>query len=110
MLRNLLVGLIGLFLVTSLLKNYNEYQKNTLFYTTLNNDLEKEKNRNNNLRMQKIKESDRLELEKTIRNKLNLVRENEIAIIVPTPTLEPTIIRPTSAPVYKQWLHIFLKN
>ena len=110
MVKNILLCLIGIFLVTSLVKNVIEYRRNVKFYNTFKNDYESEKKKNNKLKMQAIKESDPMELEKTIRNKLNLIKENEIAIIVPTPTSVPITPTPTPQPVYRQWFDIFLKN
>jgi len=77
------------------------------FYATYKKSYETETNRNNKLKMQAIKESDPMELEKTIRNQLNLVKPNEVAIIVPTPTLIPVTPTPTPLPVYRQWVNVF---
>jgi hypothetical protein len=110
MIRNILIILIGVFLFSSLIKNITELQKNKRFYIAFQDEYEREKDKNNKLNMQAVKEADRLELEKTIRNKLNLLKDNEIAIIVPTPTLEPPMVSLTPLPVYQQWLHVFFKN
>lgn len=109
MVPKLLVAFISIFLVVSLVKNVSEYRKNLQFYETYKKDFETEKNKNNKLKMEAIKQSDPKEIEKTIRNNLNLIKDNEIAIIVPTPTVIPTTPTPTPKPVYRQWVDIFIK-
>src|SRR5437868_1414223 len=101
MVKKVLIGLVLLFLFSSFIKNYSEFKKNTTFFNTFKNDYEREKDRNNKLKMEALKQSDPSEIEKTIRNKLNMVKDKEIAIIVPTPTLEPVVVAPTPLPVYK---------
>jgi cell division protein FtsB len=110
MLKKLLIGFICFFLLVSLIKNVNEYQKNVQFYENYKKDYETEKKENNMLRMQAIKQSDPNEIEKTIRNKLNLIKPNEVAIIVPTPTVLPTTPTPTPEPVYRQWADVFFSR
>lgn len=110
MVKNILIGLIGVFLITSIIKSVTEYRKNLKFHATFKEEYQKEKDRNNQLRMQAIHESDSFELEKTIRNRLNLIKENEVAIIVPTPTTTPVRPTPTPQPVYQQWAAVFFKN
>lgn len=109
MVKKALVSFILVFLLVSLIKNISEYNKNSKFYTSNKLALEKEQKRNNILKMEAIKQADPRELEKTIRNNLNYLRPNEIAIIVPTPTSIPVTPTPTPQPVYRQWVNVFFK-
>jgi cell division protein FtsB len=109
MIKNALMGIISIFLLFSLIKNFSEYQKNIKFYHSFKSDFEAAQQKNNKLRTEIVKENDPSELEKTIRNKLNLLKPNEIAIIVPTPTPTPFVATPTPPPVYKQWVEVFVK-
>ncbi|MEO6509310.1 MAG: septum formation initiator family protein [Patescibacteria group bacterium] len=109
MVKKILITLILVFLFSSLIKNISEYRKNLSFYATYKKNYEDEKNRNNKLKMQSIKENDPAELEKTIRNKLNLKKPNEVAIIVPTLTPFPMTPTPSPMPIYQQWVKVFTK-
>lgn len=62
------------------------------------------------LKTQILKEKDPNEIEKTIRNKLNLSQPNEVIIMVPSPTPTPTIAITPTIPVYKEWAQAFFKN
>lgn len=57
-----------------------------------------------------VKTQDTYELEKTIRNKLNLTKPGETMVLIPQPTTTPTILTPTPLPVYKQWMNTFFKT
>lgn len=102
--------LLFIFFFYSLTKNFFEYQKNISFYESYKDSYEKEKKKNNTLKTQILKNADPRQVEKTIRNKLNLLKENEVAIILPEPTATPYIVTPTPAPVYKQWFDVFFKD
>jgi cell division protein FtsB len=108
--KNVFILLLGLFLLSSLIKSYSEYRKNVSFYNKYQADYQKELQNNTHLKTQIVKATDSAEVEKTIRNKLNLLKENEVAIIVPTPTSVPTTPTPAPQAVYKQWLNLFLKE
>jgi hypothetical protein len=110
MIKNVLIGLIAVFLLFSLIKNVSEYQKNIAFFKSFQKEYFDQQEKNNKLKTQMVMEKDPAELEKTIRNKLNLLKENEIAVIVPTPTPTPVIVTPTPPPVYQQWFKVFVKN
>lgn len=105
--RTFLIGFFFLFVLISLIKNIIDFQEKKTFYQGFQNEYETEKKRNITLKTQILKESDRNELEKTIRNKLNLLRPDETAIILPQPTPTPVIITPTTAPNWYQWKEVF---
>ncbi len=86
-----------------------DYQKKLAFYQGYREDYEKEKKRNISYKTELLKKSDPYEIEKTIRNKLNLLKPDEIAIIMKQPTPTPVIISPTPLPNYLQWWQIFVK-
>ena len=109
-LKNILgVFLVG-FLLFSLLKNIFNYKDKIKFYEDYKRDFEAEKKKNIELKTEIVKKKSTAEVEKTIRNDLNLLRPDEVAIIVPSPTPRPISITPTPAPSWKQWWDLFLKN
>ncbi|QQG44412.1 MAG: septum formation initiator family protein [Candidatus Roizmanbacteria bacterium] len=107
--KQILVFLLFLFLLTSLIKNFFEYKKNYSFYEDYKNDYEKALKQNTSLKTQILKSNDPNQIEKIIRNKLNLLKSNEVAIVLPNPTPTPVMITPTPIPVYAQWWNTFFK-
>jgi hypothetical protein len=108
--KKLIVAFLILFFLSALTKNFFEYRKNLEFYNSFKNDYDTEYKKNISLRTQIIKNNDPNQIEKTIRDKLNLVKEKELVVIIPPPTPTPVIIIPTPMPVYEQWVHTFFKN
>ncbi|MFH1827101.1 MAG: hypothetical protein ABH812_01545, partial [bacterium] len=53
-----------------------------------------------------LKSQDPYEVEKIIRNKLNLLKDGEVALIIPRPTTIPKKQKVEAKPVYNQWLEI----
>ncbi len=106
-LRKIVFFLLLLFFFSSLTKNLFDYQSKVSFYQSYQDDYEKEKKKNTELKTKLLKESDSYEIEKTIRNKLNLLRPDETAIILPQPTPTAVIITPTPLPNYLQWKEVF---
>lgn len=100
--------LIVLFLFFSLTKNFFDFRKSLDFYLNFKNDYLYEKKKNIELKTELIKEKDPHEIEKTIRNKLNLFKPNEKAIILPNLKLSVTPTPTPTPPIYKQWLNLFL--
>jgi cell division protein FtsB len=95
------------FFFTSLTTNFFEYRKNITFYDSFRKEYEKEKTKNTELKTRILKSSDPNEIEKTIRNKLNLLQEDELVVIMPMPTPTPFIPTPTPMPIYRQWVKTF---
>lgn len=106
-LKRIIYFLLLLFFLSSLTKNLFDYRKKVQFYEEYKNEYEAEKKKNRELKTAILKKSDFSEIEKTIRNKLNLLKPNEIAVILPQPTPKPVIITPTPLPNYLQWVEVF---
>lgn len=99
-----------LFLFSSLVKNILDYREKIKFYQGYKLDYEKEKKTNITLKTEALKKSDRREIEKTIRNKLNLLQPDEMAVILPQPTATPPIISLTPAPNWQKWWQVYFKS
>lgn len=108
--KTVLVFLFLIFLVSSLTKNIVDYQKKLQFYEDYRLKFESEKKRSITLKTEVLKNSDLNEIEKTLRNKLNLLKPNEIAIIVPKPTPTVSSVTPTPLPPWEQWKELFLER
>lgn len=106
-LKTFIVALLFLFLFFSLTRNIFDYQKNLAFYKSFKNEYEEERKKKAQLQTETMKSKDLNTIEKTLRNKLNLLKPGEISVIIPNPTPTPKIITPTPAPVYQQWLNTF---
>lgn len=106
-LRKVVFFLLLLFFFSSLTKNLFDYKSKISFYQSYLKDFEKEKKKNLTLKTRLLKKSDSYEIEKTIRNKLNLLKEDEVAIILPQPTPTPIILTPTPLPNWLQWKKVF---
>jgi hypothetical protein len=106
--KMILFVLFSLFLIVSLSKNILDYQSKIQFYNSYKNDLEEAKRKNLALKGQIEKSKDIYSKETDIRNKLNLLKPDELTIIIPI-TLTPT---PTPIPkkeIYRQWIELFIK-
>ncbi|NMB83973.1 hypothetical protein GYA28_01660 [Candidatus Roizmanbacteria bacterium] len=101
--------LLVIFLFSSLTKNLLGYQEKIRFYNDFRQELEKEKKTNLTLKTQVMKISDPHELEKTIRNKLNLTQPGEQTIILPEPSPTPAITTPTPLPNWQLWWQVFTR-
>jgi len=109
-LSRLILVFILIFLAYSLIKNAFDYHRNIQFYQNYKDAYLKEYKANITLKTQLLKENSSTELEKTIRNKLNLLRPGEIAVIPPDPAV--TVTPPTLTPVpnYQQWWNFFFQK
>lgn len=110
LIKRALLFFLFAFLFFSVTKTFFDYRRNYDFYENYKNEFLQEKKRNTELKTQILKNSDYNEIEKTIRNKLNLLKPNEVAVIIPSPTPTPTIFIPTPPPVYKQWWNTLVGN
>jgi len=97
-----------LFLTTSFVKNLIDYNSKKAFYENYRTKYETEKKRNIELKTALLKKSDLGEIEKIIRNKLGLLRPDEVAVVMPRPTPSPVIITLTPAPSWRQWLKVYV--
>ncbi len=109
LLRKIVFFLLMVFFFSSLTKNLLDYQKKLAFYQDYKLDYEKEKKQNIVYKTELLKQSDTNEIEKTIRNKLNLLKPNEVAIIMRQPSPTPEIVTPTPLPNYLQWWQVFVR-
>ncbi|MDO8610637.1 MAG: septum formation initiator family protein [bacterium] len=107
--RSIIVIIVILFLLSSLIRNVSDYVSKMSFYQGYKQEYEKEKKTNTILQTEIRKKNSQDEIEKTIRNDLNLLKPNEIAILIPTPTPSPNIITPTPLPNWQQWMRLFIK-
>lgn len=107
LLKKLGIILIMGFVFFSLTKNILDYRAKLRFFEDYKHKVEVEEKRNITLKTEILKSKDPYRLEKTIRDKLNLERPNEVAVILPQPTPTPVVVIPTPAPVWKQWWNLF---
>ena len=108
--KKTLFFLLVLFLFSSLTKTITDYMQNISFYENYKAEHQKEERRNATLKTQITKNNDLYQLEKIIRNDLNLTRENEVTILVPNPTPTVPIASPTKLPVWQQWREVFFSK
>lgn len=108
--KKALFFLLVLFLLSSFTKTIADYFQNMNFYDGYKSEYEKEKKKNIALKTQIIKNTDPYQVEKIIRNDLNLARENEVAVVLPEPTVAPNLPSPTPAPVWQQWRKVFFSQ
>ena len=104
--RIFLVSII-FFLISSIVRIFFDYQKKIQFYQDYKKQYEKEQYQNRKLKTEIIKKKSLNELEKTIRNKLNLSKANEVVILmnpVPISTPQPS---PKTIPNWQKWWLIF---
>ncbi len=99
-----------LFFVWLLTRNIFEVQKNYRFYNSLQQEYEDTKQQHTKLKTGLLIASDSAELEKTIRNRLNLAKDGEYVVILPSPTPAQIIPTPTMAPIYQQWWSRYFRN
>ena len=105
--KRILLIFIVLFFISSLTKNIFDYRNKIQFYESYKKEYEDIKKKNLSLKTQILKQSDPYEVEKTIRNELNLLKENEVDVIVPLPTPTVAIPTPTLPPNWQQWYSLF---
>ena len=105
--RKIVFIFVLFFLVISLVRNVADYQRNISFYDQTKNNFDKALLENKELKVHKQEGSSPFEVEKNLRNKQNLLRDNEIIVIIPSPspTLAP-FVRPPEPPV-RQWMRLF---
>ena len=92
-----------------MIKNIINYREKYSFYLGYKQDFEKEKKKNIEYKTEYLKKTDPNELEKTIRNRLNLSKPDELVIIMSRPTPTPFILTPTPPPNWQQWVNLYFK-
>jgi len=106
-LKNILTGLTFLFLFSLLTRNLGSYRKKLAFYQQIKNNYQQEKKKNTRFKTEILRSQGKANLEKKIRNKLDLLKENEVALIIPRITPAPTIVVPPPLANWQRWLKIF---
>lgn len=106
-LKRIILGFLILFFLSSLTRNFFEYRRNVEFYQGYKKNYEDIKKRNTELKTELVKNNDPYQVEKTIRDKLNLAKQNEVAVLLQEPTPTPTVISPTPIPNHIQWYNTF---
>lgn len=110
LLKNVIIGLVVIFIFFSLVKNIFDYQKKLLFFEEFKKEAKNEQDKNTALKTAVLKSGDINKIEKTIRDKLNLSKKGEEVVILARPTPTPVVITPTPAPVWRQWWGVFFAN
>ncbi|MGB9707261.1 MAG: septum formation initiator family protein [Microgenomates group bacterium] len=110
LIKKIFLFLVLIFIFTLIIRNFSWYQKTLDFYNQYQKEFEKEKKKNVNLKTQLVRKKSLIEIEKTIRDKLNLTKENEYVIIIPSLSPAPPTITPTPLPNYLQWWYLFAKK
>lgn len=110
LIKNIIFLLFLLFLFSSLLKNLFNYKSKLDFYQQFKQNFDKEQKRNIELKTEVVRKKSTEEIEKTIRNDLNLLKDNEVALIIPAPTKTLLSITPTPLPNWRQWWKLYFKN
>lgn len=106
--RNILITIMGLFLLYSLSKTLLDYRKKISFYDEYTHEYTAEKEKNKKLKSTSIKSQDYYSVERNIREKLNLSKPGEVVMIIPKVSMTPTSTPEPVKPVYKQWKEVFL--
>jgi len=98
--KKIFLTIIFFLILSSSIKNIINYQNAQKFYRRYKENFEKEKKKNQMLKTQILKKTSLFEVEKIIRNQLNLIKPDEVLVIIPRPTLYPS---PTPTPVLSNW-------
>ena len=94
-------------LIYSLSKNIVEYQKKTAFFSSYQEEYDKQKKKKRELQSEIAKSKDYYLVEKNIREKLNLLRPDEVSVILPRPTIFPSPTPLAVKPAHEQWIELF---
>jgi hypothetical protein len=107
--RKIAFLIVLFFLLISLARNVFDYQRNISFYEETKINFEKATLKNKELILHKQANSSPFEVEKNLRNKQNLLRKNEIIVIIPSPSPIPIQAARLSEPPYRQWIRLFFQ-
>ena len=104
-----LLFFISILLFVSLIKSWLHFQKRTQVLKNAENKLYAQKEEQQKLERELAKVESRQFVEKQARDKLNMTREGEIMIIIPSPVI---IEEPTPTPVdnssnWQKWMGVF---
>jgi len=105
--KKIFFSVVFFILISSLIKNVLNYQNALKFYEQYKNNFEKEKNKNQRLKTEILKKSSLAEVEKTIRNQLNLIQPDEIVVIINQPTFTPSPSPTPNLSNIQKWLQLY---
>jgi cell division protein FtsB len=106
--KRIILFFILIIVFSALVKNLINFRDKYQFYLSFVKEYERLKKENIELKTQLLRKKDRFEIEKKIREKLNLGGEGETVIILPPqPTPQPTVITPTPKPNWQQWIEVY---
>lgn len=107
LIKNLILFFLVFFLSFSLIRTVVDFQKKKQFLQRFQTEVDKEEKKKLELEAEILKKTDQYQLEKTIRNKLNLSQPDEVVIILSPPTPTPT--KAISPPLsnWKKWWRVF---
>jgi hypothetical protein len=105
--RKVVFFIVLFFLIISLVRNVFDYQRNLSFYSQTKENFEKAFTQNKQLKVHKQTSTSPFEVEKSLRNKQNMLRKDEIIVIVPSPSPLPTPIILPTVPPQRQWMRLF---
>lgn len=107
--RKIVFLIVLFFLVVSLFRNVFDYQRNISFYDQTKDNFDKAVLKNKELKLHKQAGNSPFEIEKNLRNKQNLLRKDEIIVIIPSPSPLPSPIAKPSPYPYRQWMRLFFQ-
>ena len=110
LIKNIIFVFLLLFLFSSLLRNLFGYKSKLQFYQQFKQNFDRETKRNIELKTEVVRKKSVEEIEKTIRNNLNLLKDNEVALIIPSPPKVLISVTPTPLPNWRQWWELYFKK
>jgi cell division protein FtsB len=106
--KKIILGLVLILVFSASIKNLIKYKEKYQFYLSFEKEYQRLKKENIELKTELLRKKDRFEIEKKIREKLNLGAAGETVIILPPqPTPQPTVITPTPKPNWQQWMEVY---
>lgn len=98
-----------IFLFSSLLKSVLNYRDRIQFYRQTKEKYEKLKKRNIELKTEVVRKRSADEIEKTVRNQLNLLKEDEVALLIPQPSPTKVVTPTPRLENWQKWWQVFFK-
>lgn len=98
---------VGIFLIYALSKNIVDYQKKITFFEKYKQELATEQEKNKQLKSGIAASKDYYSVEANIRQKLDLFKPDEIAVIIPRPTPSPHPTPQPQRPPSQLWWQLF---
>lgn len=107
LIKNGLFILILAVLIGSLSRNIFLYKDKLAFYHDYRKEYEKTRDVNKKLKSDLKKSEDYYQVEKEVREKLNLLQPDETAIIIPKVTIPPEPTPTVVKEPYQEWIDLF---